>query len=92
MADDILIRRATLDDAPVIVHHRRAMFTDMGHTDPAALAAMEASFAPYVARALDDGSYRGWLALTQDGRVIVGGGLIVHEWPSRPVNPAARTF
>ena len=88
MADDILIRRATVDDAPVIVHHRRAMFTDMGHTDPAALEAMEASFAPYVARALGDRWYRGWLALTQDRRVIAGGGLIVREWPSRPVNPA----
>jgi GNAT superfamily N-acetyltransferase len=88
MADDTLIRRATVDDVPVIVRHRRAMFTDMGHTDPAALAAMEASFAPYLARALDDGLYRGWLAQTQDGCVIASGGLIVHEWPSRPVNPA----
>jgi len=89
MADDILIRQATVHDAPAIVHHRRAMFSDMGHTDPAALEAMEASFAPYLARALGDGLYRGRLAQTEDGRVIAGGGLIVHEWPWGPVNPAA---
>ena len=68
MSDDILIRWATVDDAAVIVHQRHAMFFDMGHTDPAALEAMDASFAPYVARGLRDGSYRGWLAQTGDGQ------------------------
>jgi hypothetical protein len=61
MAEDIGIRQATVDDVPVIVHHRRAMFTDMGHTDPAALGAMDASFAPCVVLALSNGLYRGWL-------------------------------
>ena len=88
MSDDMVIRMATVDDAPIIVHHRHAMFFDMGHTDPTALDAMDASFAPYVARGLRDGSYRGWLAQTSDGRVVAGGGLIVHEWPSRPFSPA----
>jgi GNAT superfamily N-acetyltransferase len=88
MSDDITLRLATVDDAPIIVHHRRAMFSDMGHTDPVALDAMDATFAPYVMRALGEGSYRGWLAQTSDGRVVAGGGLIVHEWPSRPVIPA----
>jgi GNAT superfamily N-acetyltransferase len=88
MSDNILIRLATVDDAAVIVHQRHAMFFDMGHTDPAALEAMDASFAPYVARGLRDGSYRGWLAQTGDGRIVAGAGLIVHEWPSRPADPA----
>jgi GNAT superfamily N-acetyltransferase len=88
MFDDITIRLATIGDVPIIVHHRHAMFFDMGHTNLAALDAMDASFVPYVARALSDGSYRGWLAQTSDGRVVAGGGLIVHEWPSRPVIPA----
>ena len=91
MFDDYTIRQATVDDAPIIVHHRRAMFTDMGladPNDPAGLDAMEATFAPYVTRALGDGSYRGWLAETDGGRVVAGGGLIVHEWPARPGNPS----
>jgi GNAT superfamily N-acetyltransferase len=88
MPDDITIRLATADDAAVIVRHRHAMFFDMGYTDAAELAAMDAAFAPYVERALRAGAYLGWLAHTADGRVVAGGGLIVHEWPARPANPA----
>jgi GNAT superfamily N-acetyltransferase len=84
MSDEIIMRPATVADAPIIVHHRRAMFTDMGVGDEAGLNAMEATFAPYVTRALGDGSYRAWLAQTADDRVVAGGGLIVNEWPARP--------
>jgi GNAT superfamily N-acetyltransferase len=84
MSEDITLRMATVDDVWVIVHHRRAMFADMGYTDAPALDAMDAAFAPYVRHALADGSYRGWLAVTGDGRVAAGGGLIVHEWPATP--------
>jgi hypothetical protein len=94
MFDNYTIRQATVTDAPIIVHHRRAMFTDMGLTDPndpAGLDAMEATFAPFVTRALGNGSYRGWLAETDGGRVVAGGGLIVHEWPARqPIRSAPR--
>jgi len=84
MSEDVALRMATVDDAPVIVHHRRAMFTDMGHTDTASLDAMGATFTPYVRRALAQSSYRGWLAVTSEGHVVAGGGLIVHEWPASP--------
>ena len=86
MTKGITLCRATVDDAPVIIHHRRAMFTDMGHTDTSGLDAMDRAFASYVRRALADGSYRGWLALTSAGHVVAGGGLIVHEWPATPRN------
>jgi len=82
MAEDIRLCMATVDDVPVIVHHRRAMFTDMGHADTSSLDAMDAAFAPYVRHALADGSYRGWLAMTSERRVVAGGGLIMHEWPA----------
>lgn len=88
MSDGITIRLATVADAPIIVHHRHAMFADMGAGDPAGLDVMDTTFAPYVTRALGDGGYRGWLAQTDDGRVVAGGGLIVHEWPAGPRNPA----
>jgi GNAT superfamily N-acetyltransferase len=90
MTEDITIRMATADDVPVIVHHRRAMFTDMGVGDPAGLDAVEITFTPYVTRALGDGSYRGWLAQTSDGRVVAGGGLLVYEWPGSPRDPRPR--
>jgi GNAT superfamily N-acetyltransferase len=86
MTRDIILRMARVDDASIIVHHRRAMFADMGQADSASLDAMDAAFAPYVRRAIADGSYRGWLAVTGEGRVAAGGGLILHEWPATPRN------
>ena len=66
------------------------MFDAMyGPIAPPDLAAMDATFAPYVRRGLADGSYRGWLACTGDRHVVAGGGLIVHEWPARPGDPNA---
>ena len=45
--DSIFIREATADDLEVILHHRVAMFYDMGLTDPSALQAKQAAAAPY---------------------------------------------
>ena len=83
-SDEITVRTAAVDDAPVIVHHRHAMFADMGVGDESEREAMDATFAPYVRRGLADGSYLGWLAQATDGRVVAGGGLVAHEWFTRP--------
>jgi len=67
------------------------MFDAMrGPIAPEDMAAMDATFVPYVRRSLADGSYRGWLACTDDGGAVAGGGLIVHEWPARPSDPNGR--
>lgn len=84
---EISIRPATPADAEIITHHRRAMFADMQRGTPAELDAMCASFLPQVRRMLAEGSYRGWLACTAEGRIVAGGGLIVYEWPTRPGDP-----
>ena len=91
MTEQVSIRPATSVDAETIAHHRRAMFVDvLGPFDDADLEAMDASFIPYVRRGLEDGSYRAWLACAEDGRVVAGGGLILHEWLSYPwVRPKA---
>ncbi|MBN1890168.1 MAG: GNAT family N-acetyltransferase [Thermoflexales bacterium] len=85
---EIYIRLATLDDAEIIVHHRRAMFVDLDKADAASLDAMDATFRPFVRRGLAEGSYLGWLACTSDGQVVAGAGLIVHEWMAGPNDPA----
>jgi GNAT superfamily N-acetyltransferase len=84
MAKDISIRFATMDDAPIIIRHRRAMWVDMGTGTQESLDAMDATFAPYLQRVLADGSYHGWLAHTADGHIIGSGGLLVHEWLASP--------
>jgi GNAT superfamily N-acetyltransferase len=65
------------------------MFADMGDRTPAALDAMDASSRPLFARALADGSYRGWLA-QEDGRVVAGGGIIMLPYHSSPRDPKPR--
>lgn len=83
------IRPATADDAAVIIHHRRSMFSDMGFREEAALDAMQATSEPWIRAGLQDGSYRGWLAEIE-GRVVAGGGLVVVGYPSAPSDPQPR--
>ncbi|HXE90785.1 MAG TPA: GNAT family N-acetyltransferase [Terriglobales bacterium] len=82
----IHIREATLDDAPEIMRQRRLMFRDMGFTDEAALDAMHATSQPYILAGLNNGGYRGWLAVAPDGRVMGGGGVVLHDWLTHPLN------
>ena len=90
MGDEITIRAATPADLAVILHHRRAMFEDMGYRDPAALDATLATSGPYIAQGLAEGFDLGWLAEDASGRVVAGGGVIVHPWVSHPLNLQAR--
>src|SRR5258705_4857884 len=61
---DLNFRTATLDDVPVILHHRRSMFRDMGNSTPDELDKMVEATRSWLQRSLADGSYRGWLAQT----------------------------
>ncbi len=88
--DEITIREAGPADLAVIVHHRRAMFEDMGYKDAAALDAMDAGSRPFFAQALAEGWYRGWLAQNGDGQVVAGGGIVILPWPSHPRDAQTR--
>lgn len=76
------IRPATSADIPDIVRHREQMFRDMGI--PAAFEAMATATAVWLAGAIPNGDYRGWVAVTAEGTVAGGGGLIVIPWPPGP--------
>lgn len=90
MSDDFRIRAATPADLAVVLHHRRAMFEDMGYRDAGALDATIATSGPYIAQGLAEGFYRGWLAEDASGRVVAGGGALVHPWVSHPSHPQPR--
>jgi GNAT superfamily N-acetyltransferase len=87
---EISVREATLADLPHILRQRRLMFYAMGERDNARLDAMQASSELYFRSALVDGSYRGWIAETADGKVVAGGGIVVSPWPASPPAPQAR--
>lgn len=88
MANSLIIRETTLDDAPEVMRHRRFMFRDMGYRDEAALDAMQATSEPYLLERMKDGTYRGWLAQTREGQVAGGGGVLLYPWVSNPRDPS----
>lgn len=81
---EIRIRQATLADLHHLVHHRRAMFEDMGHTDTTALNRVEEVSNEYFSQALRDGTYKAWLAEDPAGMVLAGGGIVLADWPGFP--------
>lgn len=78
------IRPATVADIPHIVHHRAAMFHDMGI--PAEFEAMAAAMAPWLQQALPSRTYQGWIGESAAGEIAAGGGLIVIPWPPGPMS------
>ena len=88
--DKITIRAATVVDASTILHQRRSMFRDMGEGTADELDRMAAMTEPWLAQALSDDSYRGWLAEDGSGRVLGGGGVLLCPWPASPNDPGLR--
>lgn len=85
MAEEFVIRAATLADADVIVKHRRAMFFDMGYQDTGWLDEMAAAFLPWLGRKMEAGEYLAWFAIARGGSVAAGAGLWLMDWPPHMV-------
>ncbi len=83
------VRPATLDDLDVMVHHRLAMFADMG-TPAADVAAADAPFRAWLPDAMRRNLYRAWLVETDMGEVVAGGGVTELPWPPGPQYPGGR--
>jgi len=84
-----VISPATVKDAAIIVHQRRAMFSAMGYRDEAALDAMCAAFHPWLVARLESGEYLAWLARSA-GLPAAGLGLWLMDWPPHMIGPGAR--
>src|SRR5437764_229012 len=84
---DLTLREVTSSDLEEVLNHRRLMFHDMGNTDPAVLDSIVRSSQPVLQRFLNEGLYFGWFAISSDGRVAAGAGLIITAWPSGPLSP-----
>ena len=90
MSEGYCIRLAGVDDAQVIVEHRRAMFRDMGRGDEARLAQMSAAFEPWLLRRMESGEYLAWMAVAADGSIAGGAGLWLMDWPPHLLGSGAR--
>jgi GNAT superfamily N-acetyltransferase len=78
------IRPATVDDADLIVHHRHAMFEEMGVSGD--YEAMDQGFLRWLRPAMHHKIYLGWMVETGSGEVVAGGGLAVLPWPPGPTD------
>ncbi len=81
MLSGICIRPATVNDVSTLIRHRRMMWWDMGRRDDRAFQVMEEAAREYFPAAVADGSYRGFLAVTNSGEVVGGGGIVISAWP-----------
>lgn len=84
---DFTVREAGAEDHPIILHHRRSMFRDMGEGTVEELDRMVEVASPWLTRAMEDGLYRHWLAIDESGRVAGGGGVLLSPWPANPHDP-----
>ena len=60
------------------------MYEDMGRGDARSLDIMEITSEKYLRAAFADGSYRGFLAETNDRKIVAGGGIVISHWPGHP--------
>src|ERR1700732_251432 len=88
--EEIRIRPASVDDLLHILHHRSAMFSDMGYRHEAILDQMQATSETFLRESIPTGAYRAWLAETGGGRIVGGGGIAILPWPGSPEDPRPR--
>ena len=87
---EIKVRRARAEDLEHILHHRLAMFEEIGFRDRAVLDRVEAVSREYFTEALRTGTYLGWMAEGSNGEVVGGGGIVIADWPGYPGEEQAK--
>src|SRR3954451_22021195 len=87
---EIRIRQATAVDIPHLVHHRKAMFAEMGKGGAGELEKMGVTTAAYLRESMPAGGYHAWLAETADGRIAGGVGIAIAQWPGSPDDQSPR--
>jgi GNAT superfamily N-acetyltransferase len=89
MNDFFEIRRATPDDVPLIIAHRRGMFQAMGYQDADQLDAMEAGFRSWVKNKIARGEWITWITVDAATQTpAASASLWIQEWPVGPISPS----
>ncbi len=76
------IRPATIDDLDVLVHHRLAMFTELGATFDAPV--VRRLYQDWLRKMMPGGEYRSWVCETATGDIAAGAGLTLLKWLPGP--------
>jgi GNAT superfamily N-acetyltransferase len=83
------LRLATPEDAAIITHHRRRMFTDMGNKKYIESTDVDAAYEQWVQTKLAEQYYVGWL-MTNGDAVIAGVGVELREHGPNPIGLSTR--
>jgi ribosomal protein S18 acetylase RimI-like enzyme len=78
------IRPATFDDVSAIVSQRRGMLQELRNGDMSLLETTLVAFEQWMIPRMKSGEYLGWMAVSQEGKVVAGIGLWLQEWPASP--------
>jgi len=76
------LREGTTDDIPVLLHHRIAMFEEMGLVIQR--RPLGAAFTSWLSLQLPSGTYRAWVVEDATGKVVAGAGITMLTWPPGP--------
>ena len=79
---DYSIRPATVDDVDALIHHRLAMFTEMGTSFDAPV--ISRMFREWLLKMMPAGEYRAWVCVSERGEIAAGAGLTLLKWPPGP--------
>ena len=90
MHQNISILNATAEDIPDIVRLRRLMFVWMHPFENDLLDKSDIESAKYFLKAIPDGTFHGWIAKTNDGKIVGTGGLVIDQHPPSPSNPTGK--
>jgi GNAT superfamily N-acetyltransferase len=90
MQTPFTVRRARVDDVPVIMHQRRAMFEAMHMGTPEQLDRMDREIGQWLAPRLASEEYLGWFVVDAEGSPQAGAGLWVIPWPPGPLDANQR--
>ena len=90
MVEGFRIRLATLDDVPTIVHHRHAMFAEMGTGTVESRQAMNEGSEIWLRDKIACGDYLGFLVVNGADTVVAGAGLWLMDWIPGPLDIQTR--
>jgi GNAT superfamily N-acetyltransferase len=84
---DYRIRQATTDDVEALVHHRLAMFSEMGV--PLDAPVVRQLFRDWLLKMMPAGEYLAWVCEAGSAEVVAGVGITLLIWPPGPSPIAA---
>lgn len=91
MESGLVIRLATLEDIPIIIKQRRAMFDEIGGYDPAKLDAMDVKYRHWVSERLVDDEYMGWFVVNEAQETVAGAGMWIQELMPNPFEATGKS-